>query len=136
RAFRVPRLAEQHHLARGAEPDQARQAIGREPGNDAVADRREPERRVRRRDAEVAAEDDLQAAAETGSLHGGDGCDRNRLDLRERDVPALEPIAAQAIAGERREIDAGAEGAAFAADDDGARAFVAARLGRGAVEVV
>src|SRR5439155_13304620 len=91
---------------------------------------------IRARDAEVAAEDDLQAAAEAGALDRRDGRDRDRFDLREGDVPAPEPVGAQPIAGEGREVDARAEGPAEAAHDDGARLPVARRTGRGAVEGV
>jgi hypothetical protein len=135
RARRIPRLAEEHHLARRAEADQARQAVGREPRDDAVADGREPERRVRARDAEVAAERDLQATAEARPLDRGDGRDRNRFDLRERDVPSAEPIDAEAIACERRQIDARAERATFAGDDDRARLRIVPGARGGAIEV-
>src|SRR5207249_3507298 len=132
----VPGFAEEHHLTRRAHADQTRQAVGREAGDDAVADGGEAEGRVLARDAEVAAEGDLQAAPEAGALDRGDGGDGDRLDLREGDVPAPEPVRSQPIAGERREVDARAEGPAATADDDRARLLVALGEGRGAVEVV
>src|SRR5439155_1358548 len=60
----------------------------------------------------------------------------DRLDFREGDVPAPEPVASQPIAGEGREVDARAEGPAAATDDDRACLLVAPGEGRGAVEVV
>ena len=48
RARGIPRLAEEHHLLRGSEADEARQAVGREPRHDAVPHGRQPEGRLRR----------------------------------------------------------------------------------------
>jgi hypothetical protein len=106
------------------------------PRDDAVADGGQAERRVLARDAEIAAEDDLQPAAETGALHRGDRRDRNRLDRRERHVPAPEPIGAEPVARERGEIDARAERAPGPGDEDRTRVRVTRGSARRARQVV
>jgi hypothetical protein len=58
----------------------------------ALADRRDAQHRIGRRDPEIAGEHDLQPAAEAIALDGGDGDGIEPLQIGDADLPGIEPV--------------------------------------------
>ncbi len=116
RVLRRYRIAREDHAERRLDADEARQALGAAGArNDAELDFRQAKARARRRDAKMAAECELETAAERGTVQRRkdrfgagldcfDHCDGGRLARR---------------LAEFRNVGAGYEGAPGASDHNG-----------------
>ena len=117
------RIAGEDHRHRLVEADKARQPLGAAGARDqAELDLGQPEPRARRRHPEMAAERDLEAAAQRRAMHGGDDGLLARLDSGDHvDGRGL----ARRLA-EFADVGAGNEGAPGADDHDGSDAGIGA----------
>ena len=114
--LRRNRLAAQHHLEREDDRDEARQALRAErTGQHADQHLGQAELRLRRADAVVASERELEPAAECGAVQCGDDRPVEAFDACERRVVGLR-LEVGIVEG--RQVAAGDEGAAGAGDHE------------------
>ena len=93
--------------------------------NDALSHSRDPEPRIVARDAQVAGQGNLEAAADAVRVNRRDHDSIERLQLAKRRFPVPEERHAGLALGQRGDVDAAAEGAARAAHDDDSHVVLA-----------
>src|SRR5712691_1308494 len=118
---RRDRLTEQDQLLRAGQADQPRQPVERHRRDQALLHGGQAEPRVGAGQPIVADERELEPAAQTVAVDGGDEERVHALDRRHGILPGDEVLEMELIRRQRLEIDAGAEGASGAGDDDNAR---------------
>ena len=106
-----------------AEASMPRDSPHADARNDAFSHCRDPEPRIVARDAQVAGEGNLEAAADAVRVNRRDDDRVERFQLAKRRFPVSEEGHAGLALGQRGDVDAAAERAARAADDDDADVF-------------
>ena len=108
----------QRESFRAADAGMPRDAPHADARNDAFSDRRDPEPGIVARDAQVTGEGHLEAAADAVRVNRRDHDGVERFQLAKRRLPVSEEGHSGLALGQRGQVDATAEGAAGAADDD------------------
>src|SRR5205814_8823635 len=129
-------LAAQDQVAGPAGADQARQPVGAHAGEKGLLRRREPEDGVVGGNADVAGDNDLQAAAEAVPLDAGDDRLVQGLERAIGELGLMEPRVRDLARGEVREVQPRREGPALPGHQDDADGGVVLHLAGGAEHVV